>query len=242
MAIEKVTGIVTDVLKHSDRHNVVTVFAREQGRVAFLSPAGNTKTARLRNAALLPLSVISADVSFNAVRDLQFLSRFSRERLWKDLYFNPVKSAVAMFISEFLNTYLRQSAPDPALWDYIVGAVARLDSASTGLANFHLAFLIEFLSFAGIRPDLSEWRPDSWFDMQGGAMTIFPPAHKNYMTPVQAQVLPVLSRMNLRTASLYRFSAAQRRELLSGLIRYYAIHFPGLASLKSPAVLAEVFT
>lgn len=241
MAIEKILGVVTDVVRHSDRHNVVTLYTRSQGRVALLSSAGNGKTARLRNASLMPLSVISADVNFNPTRELQFLGKFTREVLWKDLYFNPVKSAIGMFLAEFLNAYLRQSAPDPHLWDFIVASVSRLDGMRRGLANFHLAFLIDFLGPAGIRPDLSEWRGDAWFDMRGGAMTIFPPGHRDSMPPSEAAVLPLLARMSLRTAPLFRLNAVQRRRLLQGLLHYYSLHFPGLSGLRSPAVLAEVF-
>jgi len=241
MAIEKVVGIVTDVLRHSDKHNVVTLFTRDQGRVALLSSAGNGKTARMRNAALMPLSVISADINFNATRDLQFLGKFTREMLWKDLYFNPVKSAVGIFLAEFLNSYLRESPPDRNVWEFVVRAVASLDSCRKGIANFHIAFLIDFLNFAGIRPDLTEWRDGSWFDMQGGTMSIFPPPHRNVLTPTQASILPLLSRLNLRTSRVYHFNATERRELLRGLLHYYSLHFPGLSALKSPAVLSEVF-
>lgn len=131
----------------------------------------------------MPLSVISADINFNATRDLQFLNRFQRATLWRDLYFNPVKSAVGMFISEFLNAYIRQSPPDPRLWDFVMGAIATLDSSDSDrlTANFHLAFLIDFLHFAGIRPDLTDWREDAWFDMRGHRDTYASasPRHRN---------------------------------------------------------------
>lgn len=240
--IEKVVGIVTDVVKYSDRQNIVTVFAREQGRVPFLVSAGAGRGAAARNARLMPLSVISADVNFNPTRELQFLSRFTRERLWRDIYFNPVKSAIGLFIAEFVSSYVRQSPPDPPLWDYIVATVRALDDAPGQPANLHLAFLIGFMTFAGIRPDLAAGGAgDLWFDMRGGVLTPLPPGHRDVLSPVEARMLPLLSRLNLRTAALFRFSAAQRRELLAALMRYYAVHFPGLGSLKSPAVLAEVF-
>lgn len=241
MAIEKITGIVTDVLKHSDRHNVLTLFTREKGRVSLLSSAGTGKTARLRNASLMPLSIITADVNFNGSRDLQFLGKFSRDRLWRDIYFKPVKSAIALFIAEFVNTYIRNSGPDETLWDFVAGAISQLDSLRGGAANFHLAFLIDFLGPAGIRPDLTDWRRDTWFDMRGGTMSILPPPHHDTLTPSEAAILPLLTRMNLRTAPLFRLNAPQRRKLLSGLLRYYALHFPGMANLKSPEVLADVF-
>ncbi|MDE6006145.1 MAG: DNA repair protein RecO C-terminal domain-containing protein [Muribaculaceae bacterium] len=242
MALERITGIVIDFTKHSDRHNVVTLFTRERGRVSLLSQAGNGKTARIRNASLMPLSVISADINFSATRELQFLGQFSRPLLWKDIYFNPVKSAIALFISEFLNIYLRQSPPDARLFDYLTRTIGRLDRAVEGIPNFHLAFLIEFLNYAGIYPDLTEWRPDAWFDLQGGVMTIFPPAHRNYIEPSNVGILPLLARMNLRTSRVFRFNGTQRRQLLNTLLRYYSLHFPGMGSMKSPEVLGEVFS
>lgn len=241
MAIEKVTGIVLDTVKYSDRHNIVTIFAREQGRVGLLVSASHGKAARVRNAMLMPLSVISADVNFNLSRDLQFLTRFNRDVPWKDLYFNPVKSAIGMFVAEFVAAYVRQSPPDPLLWDYIVASLQELDSAAGSPANFHLAFLTGFLGYAGIRPDISAWRPDSWFDMRGGSTTLVPPPHKDVLTPGQTALLPLIVRMNMRTAHLFRFSAAERRLFLSILLRYYSLHFPGMANLHSPSVLAEVF-
>lgn len=242
MAIEKITGIVTDITKYSDKHNVISLFTRERGRVALLSSAGSGKTARLRNASLMPLSVITADINFNAARELQFLGSFSRPILWKEIYFDPVKSAVSMFLSEFINTYFRQSPPEPFIWDYICQAIRVLDQSDKGTANFHLAFLIDFLHFAGIRPDLSEWREDAWFDMQGGSITIFPPSHRNYLPPSEIGVLPLLARINLRTYHLFRFNSDQRRRLLHGLLYYYSLHFPGMANLKSPEILTEIFS
>lgn len=241
MAIEKVIGIVTDVIKYSDKKNIITLFAREQGRVSLLSATGNGKTARLRNASLMPLSLITADINFNAMRELQFLGRFSRPVLWKDIYFNPVKSAVAMFVSEFLNIYIRQSPPDPRLFDFVVEAISLLDRTDRVIANFHLAFLIQFLSYAGIFPDLSGWREDAFFDMQGGEMTVLHPPHAEVLKPSQARMLPLISRMNLHNSSRFRFSVGQRRELMRGLLRYYSLHFSGMSNLKSPQVLTEVF-
>ncbi|MDE6682692.1 MAG: recombination protein O N-terminal domain-containing protein, partial [Muribaculaceae bacterium] len=52
MPIERVTGIVTDIVRHNDRHNIVTLFRRSRGRVSFLSPAGSGKAGRARNARL----------------------------------------------------------------------------------------------------------------------------------------------------------------------------------------------
>lgn len=242
MALERITGIVTDIVKHSDRHNVITLFTRERGRVAVLSPTGSGRTARMRNALLMPLSVITADINFRGNRDLQILGRFNRAALWKDLYFSPVKSSLTMFIAEFLNTYLRYPEAEPQTWDFIYRAVSILDAADGVPANFHLAFLVEFLRYAGIFPDLSGYMEGRWFDMREGEFLRFAPTHRDSLSPEEARNMPLLGRMNLRNARFFRFNAAQRRELLRQLIKFYAVHFPGLGNLRSPEILAEVFS
>lgn len=242
MSLEKVSGIVLETVKYSDKHNIVTLFAREQGRVGLLVSAAKGKSSRVRNAMLMPLSVISADVNFSPSRELQHLSTFNREILWRDIYFNPVKSAIGMFVAEFVSAYVRESPPDPRLWDYIVSSLRLLDSSGGPQANFHIAFLMGFLDHAGIRPDLSAWQEGCWFDMRGGTPALMPPPHRDVLSPELASKLPLLSRMNMRNARLFRFSASQRRRLLSLMLNYYSLHFPGMSGLKSPDVLAEVFS
>ncbi|MCH5214888.1 MAG: recombination protein O N-terminal domain-containing protein, partial [Muribaculaceae bacterium] len=50
--IERLEGIVTDLVKHNDTHNVVTLFTRTRGRMAFLVPVGKSKSGKMRNALL----------------------------------------------------------------------------------------------------------------------------------------------------------------------------------------------
>lgn len=242
----KITGIVTDVVKHTDRHNVATLFTREQGRMSFITHGGGGKRGASRMAMLMPLSVIGADIRSDATRELQILTNASRLTVWHDIYFNPVKSALAMFLAEFLNAYLRFSDPDPALWDFAADAIYRLDRTKKGAANIHLGFLAGMLPLAGISPDLSDigFYPerDWWFDMREGCLTSLPPLHGDYVRPEFSRLLPLLARMSPRTAPLFRFNAPQRRDLLDGLLKYYAIHCPGLGQLKSPSVLRNIFS
>jgi len=210
--------------------------------VAFLSAAGGGKTVRMRNARLQPLSVIEADVNFRETRSLQTLGSFIPYMIWRDIYFNPVKSAVAIFITEFLNRFLRDSSPEPLLWDYVVKSVSELDKGRGVQANFHLSFLIGFLEFSGIYPDITDYEKGDFFDMLSGTMSAERPLHRNFLTPEETSLMGLMLRMNTRNCRFYRFTAAQRRVLLDRLLHYYSVHFPGMSALKSPAVLADVFS
>ena len=242
MAIERITGIVTDIVRHNDRHNIVSMFTRTRGRISFLSPAGGGKTGRMRNARLQLLSVVESDVNFRENRTLQTLGAVSSPTVWKDIYFNPVKGSIAMFISEFLNRYLREAAPEPSLWDYVYLSIANLDSRRGKYANFHLSFLIGFLQFAGITPDLHGLEKGDYFDMVSGTAVAERPSHGNFLYPAETSLLPLMLKMNMGNDAKFKFNGGERRLLLSKLLQYYAVHFPGMNSLRSPEILAEVFS
>lgn len=242
MPIERITGIVTDIVRHNDRHNIVTLFTRTRGRVSFLSSAGQGKTGRARNARLQLLAIVESDVNFRENKSLQTLSTISTPVIWRDIYFNPVKSAMVMFISEFLNRYLRDASPEPLLWDYVARSLAILDSQRGRCGNFHLSFLIGFLQFAGITPDTHDYEAGDIFDMQAGQMVAYRPGHNNFLPPDETSFLPKLLRMNFANDRFFRFRSGERRIILSKLLQYYAVHFPGMANLRSPEILAEVFS
>lgn len=240
--MEKIRGIVIDMTRYSDRYNIVTLFTRERGRVAFLSPVGTGKTARMRNALLSLLSEIDAEVRFRPSASLQMLGQVSPASVYTDLYFNPVKRAEAMFIGEFLNRLLRVTTPDTVLYDYIAGALGILDTLEKGVADFHIIFLVSLLPFMGIQPDLSAYSEGCWFDMQAACYVSRRPLHSDCVGGEEAAFLRALSRTGYLSASMLHMNGAIRRRLTSGLVRYYALHYPGVDNLKSLEVLSELFS
>lgn len=237
--MEKINGIVLEVRKHSDTNNIVTLYTRSRGRVAFISAAGNGRSARMRNARLQPLALIDTELSFNPNRELQRLGAINTPHSWQDIYFNPVKSTLTLFISEFLNRILRTTAPDPLMWDFIRNSILTLDESTGSLANFHIAFLVQLMSFAGIQPDLSRVSPLRSFSMEAGE---YVDEYRNGMIrQPEASALPVIARINFRNMHLYRLGSQARRQIVDGIIHYYGVHFPGSDNLKSLDILREIF-
>lgn len=241
MPIVKLEGIVIDVVRHNDRHNVVSLFTRSHGRISFLSAVGTGKSGRMRNSRLMPLSAISTEANLRANRNLQTLGAVTPLRVWHDIYSNPVKTAITFFISEFLNRYLRDSYPDAAAWDFIFASLEALDSGEIFVPNFHIWFMVRFLDFSGIRPELSDFQPGDAFDMRAGRAVPPDIRHSDILLPEEAIFLPRLLRITLTNMRHFSLSGAERSRILSLLLRYYAIHFPGLSNLKSPAILSELF-
>lgn len=238
---EKFTGIVIDLRRHNDRNNIVTLFTRQRGRVAFLSPTGSGKAGKLRQARLQPLSVIEGDCNFRPNAELQRLGAFSLHKIWSDIYFNPVKSMMTLFLTEFLNRLLRATMPDENLWNYIVDSLTLFDSMKTEISDFHIVFLASLLPFAGIQPDESQYQPGFYFDMQAGAFTPLRPLHHDWVGGKEAAWASKLCRLNFSNVKALRLTGAIRLRIINQLLKYYSIHFPGTANLKSLSVLHDIF-
>lgn len=238
---EKITAIVLDITPHNERHNVVTVYSRERGRIVFLSPYGAGKSGKVRQARLLPLAAIECDVRFKNNAELQKLGAFSFHSVWKDIYFNPVKSMIAMFLSEFLNRLLKAAMPDASTWDYLFHSIDMLDRMKDGVADFHIVFLSSLLPFAGIQPDYSTYSPGKVFDMQTGVFVDRIPPHKDYLVGEEAKFAAMLCRLNFINCRALHLNSTLRNSILQGLLHYYSIHFPGTGNLKSPEIIKEIF-
>lgn len=238
--IEKICGIVLDITPHSDRHNVVTLYTRSRGRISFLSASGGGRAGRLRNSRLQPLAVIEADVNFRQNAELQKLSSFSLSHVWAGIYFHPMKGMITLFLSEFLNKLLRASMSDESLFDYIVDSLRFFDSMKEGIADFHVAFLASLLPFMGIQPDSTDWTEVSFFDMRNGTFSTIRPPHNDILEGEDSRLASVFSMIDFSNISTYCSDNATRRALLSGLLNYYAIHYPGLASLRSLEILRQL--
>lgn len=239
---EKFVGIVIDITRHSDRHNIVTLYTRTRGRLSFLSAAGGGKPGKLRQARLQPLAVIEGDMNFRQTAELQKLGTFSMHHVWGDIYFNPVKQMVALFLSEFLNKLLRATMPDENLWDYIFNSLMLFDNMKKKTADFHVVFLSSLLPFTGIQPDPEDYRPGCFLDMQSGTFVAVPPVHRDVLTGDEAAFAAKLCRINFSNAKALRLNGPLRLRIIDRLLHYYGIHFPGTANLKSLAVIHEVFS
>lgn len=239
---EKINGIILNVRKYNDRNCIVTIYTRERGRLAFISPSGNGKASNARRARLQPLAVIDTEINYKASAELQRLSSFTLSEIWTELYFDPTKSALTLFISEFLYRLLNATMPDPNLYDFIVNSLKLLDQMKDRVNDFHIPFLVSLLSYSGIQPDISGYQPGYVFDFASGAFVSEFDSKGPTIIGEDAGKIPFLARINFSNMKSLRLTSVNRRQILYGLLNYYSYHFPGLGSLKSPEILRELFS
>lgn len=238
---EKINGIVLNVRKYNDHNCIVTLFTRERGRLAFISPSGTGKALNARRARLQPLAILSTDLNFKAGSELQRLGSVTPTEVWKDIYFHPAKSALALFISEFLYRLLNATMPDRQLYDFLVESFRFLDKMKDQVADFHIPFLVSLLTFSGIQPDVSAHKAGYVFEFASGSFVPEFEAKGPSLSGEEAKAVTFVTRLNFSNMKCLRLTSANRRQILYGILNYYSYHFPGLGSLKSPEILREIF-
>lgn len=238
---DKIEGIVLTTVRHSDRALIAGVYTPAHGYLSLLIEVGAAHTARRRGAMLMPLSRITFEARTSIPRELLRPRGLAFAHTYRTLYFNPPKTAIVFFMAEFLTKLLRYSDADPHLYRFIAYSLDALDCMTTSVANFHIIFLSTLASYMGIQPNTEDYTPHSIFDMRGGCYVTLHPGHKDILLPPAARLPMLLRRLDYSSMHHLHLRRPERTTMLNAILRYWGIHFPGTANLRTPDVLATLF-
>jgi DNA repair protein RecO (recombination protein O) len=237
----KAKAIVLHCLSYNDTTNIVHLYTEDFGRMSYLVGKPRTRKSSLKNAFFQPLSLVEIEAdhhgnrSIHRIKDIRCIYAFTR------IPFDPTKNAVALFLSEVLYRSLRESEKNTSLFDYLCRSVQWLDLCEKGVGNFHLVFLIKLTRYLGFYPNVENQQPNWYFDLQGGCFSPTRPMHNAWLTPAQASDFARLMRMNFENMAAFRFKHDERVEMLRQMLNYYRLHLTEFPTIKSLAVLQEIF-
>ena len=115
--IEKLQGVVLRTIKYNDKNAIVRVYTDMHGVMAFLLPQGSGKVARQRRALFQPLSLVEIVADIRQGRDLYSIKEARCLHPLHSLHADPVKNAVALFVTELLSAVIVEQERNPALPD-----------------------------------------------------------------------------------------------------------------------------
>ena len=238
---ERVKGVVLHTIKYNDKNAVVKVYTDTHGIIPFLLPQGSGKVARMRRALFQPLSIVEIETDIVPHRDIYRILQVHCLQPLANLHTDPVKNAVALFVTELLSHVIVEQEENAPLFSYVSSSVALLDRIERGVANFHLCFLYNLGLFIGIEPDVATYEEGRIFDMMNGVFIDGLPLHGHFLSREESAALYRLSRINYENMHLYRFNRQQRMRLLELMLDYYRLHSSAIGELRSPAILSALF-
>lgn len=237
----KIKAIVLHCQAYNDTTNIVHVYTEEFGRMSYLAGKSTRRKSSLRAALFQPLSLVELEAEHHANRNLQRIKEIRSLLPLQDILMQPIKNAVALFLAEVLYRSLRETERNTVLFQYLQQSIQLLDLCKSGLANFHMVFLLKLTRFLGFYPNIEEQKAGWYFDLQGGSFVPSRPFHNAWLTPEQAQGLVQLMRINFENLGAFKFNHKERVELLRQVLNYYRLHLTEFPSIKSLEVMQELF-
>ena len=238
---EKLRGIVLNTIRYSDKHNIVHIYTDGRGLMSFAVPLGKTPASRMRNAMLMPLSLVDLEAAVRSGHDLAKMREIRRNYPLATIYSDPVKNAIALFISELLTHVIQEPEGNEYMFRYIEQSVQLLEQLPGQVANFHICFLFHLGAHLGIQPNLESYKKGFWFDMTDGVFVPSAVGGHDLLEPQEAQVIHLLSRMTFNNMGVFRFNREERNRMLDVIISYYRLHNAAIGTLRSPDILKQLF-
>lgn len=239
----KSQGIVLHTLKYNDESIIANVLTEAAGCVSFMVRISRSPRCAVRHTLFHPLALLELEWNHQAgTTGLRRPKSAQTAVPLTSLPYDPHKTAMALFLAEFLHYAVRDEYEPGALFRYVFRSIEWLDACRKGFANFHLVFLLRLSRFLGFAPNLEEMHTGYCFDLLSGDFVPDVPVHGHYVAAAEAAKLPLLMRMNFGTMHVFRFSGAERSRLLEHINEYYRLHLPNFPELKSLAVLKALFS
>ncbi|WP_085537587.1 DNA repair protein RecO [Massilibacteroides vaginae] len=237
----KTRGIVLHTIAYNDTYSITHIYTEAFGRASFLVPRRKGKRTNLSKALFIPLSVVEMDVEHLNKRDLHRIKETRMCFPQTEIYCNPVKNIIALFLAEVLFRAVKDTQPDPHLFNYLFSSIQLFEIAEEGVANFHIVFLLRLLVHLGIYPNTDGKRINSYFDMLNGTFVSSIPAHRHFLNREESEAFNTLFRISFENMSLYTFSRRERVSIINRIIEYYRLHIPEFPEIKSISVMQSLF-
>lgn len=237
----KQQAVVLNTVRYSDEAIIATLFAQESGVVPMLVRVSRSRRAQVRHSLFRPMAVLEVEWEDRPRASLQRPKAVQVALPLSTLPYDPMKSAIALFLAEALYHAVPVEPDAGSLFAYIVRSIEWLDTCERGFANFHLVFLLHLTRFLGFRPNVEDFRPGDYFDLRASCFVRTLPVHPDFLSPEDAALVPKLLRMDYANMHVFRFSGEERSRLLEQINRYYRLHVPDFPELRSLAVLRSIF-
>ena len=239
--LSKTRGLVLNTIKYTDNSVISHIYTEHFGRQSFMISGTRGKTSSARINLLQHLSILEMEVYFKQTRDLQKTKEIRLHENFSSIPYNPVKNAVALFVAEVMYRTLQEQESNFPLFSYLLNAIKILDLSEKGYANFHLIFLTGLTRYLGFFPQDNYSRSKEFFDIENAGFTSPQPSHPYFIPPPASRYLYDIMKCSFEDMDNLKFSSDMRNILVTGILDYYRFHIPGMGTIKSFAVLKELF-
>ncbi|GAA4925102.1 DNA repair protein RecO [Mucilaginibacter defluvii] len=240
--LHKTRGIIFRTTDYSESSVIVQIFTEKFGLQSYIINGVKKPKAKIPRNMLQPLHLVDMVVYHKNNGSVQRISELKATPVLQTIPYDVIKSCIAIFLNEVLYKAVRQQSPDEQLFGFIFNAIEWLDHQTSGLANFHLLFLVQLTRYLGFYPDRANADSSAYFDMKNGVFTNWKPESTLYLSAPHTQNFAILLKINIAKPEQLKIDNSERRYLIDKILEYYALHVEGFGNIKSNEILEEVLS
>ncbi len=234
--------VVLHVVKHKESGYIVQGYSERNGRESFFLRAPSKKSNIKVLTHFHPLALVELTLSGFRLSDIPVIKEFEPICKLTSIRADVVKSSIALFISELIYRTLTEQEHNPEIFFFIRDSVKDLETLSSGVANFHLLFLLGMCKKLGYSPEIKKTiAPGMLFDipmarfLEDGEYGTLP------FGKLESDILYRLNNMSVSGLSELKLTGKQRYEFIGEMIKYLTFHSGHEIRVESLDVLKEVF-
>jgi DNA repair protein RecO (recombination protein O) len=237
----KTRAIVLGSVKYSDNNLLLHAFTEETGRTTYVINGIKSKRCVAKPALLAPLSIVEIETEHNPKRDIQRIREskiiFSSYGISAD----PVRNSIVHLLAEVLRHCLCETERNDILFEFLLKSIEKLDKTESGVANFHLVFLLKLSAYLGFYPNADNRAANTYFDQMNGCFFTEKPMHKHFLPIGDSALLRTFLSINYDTLHTFACPRSQKNALLQHLLDYYRLHLAHFGEIRSAEVLKVLF-
>jgi DNA repair protein RecO (recombination protein O) len=230
-------ALILKTTKYGDTSVVVHAYTRLSGLTAFIARGVRKKGAKNHIALLQPMNLTQIVLSSSKSATLEHLSEISLTAIYQSIPFDVKKNTMLVFINEILYKSLKEEQPNEPLFDYIKNFLITLDKQPAHFSNNHLFFMAGLTHYFGIFPNFEK---KGWFDLKEGISTSPKPLHEYAISNEETVLFQMLFSVPAEEQSRIKINTAERNMLLDMLLKYFALHIPGMETIRSRTILHQI--
>ncbi|MFB6258285.1 MAG: DNA repair protein RecO [Flavobacteriales bacterium] len=234
-------GILLHRFEHSDNSAILKVLTPDEGFCSFIwKGAKRVKKGGGFGSIALPLNRLELTARFKGEDNLHLLKEVRVAEPFQRVIADPERSAIAIFLGEFLYRIAPSLPPDPEFYQELEACIRTLDS-KTDPRDLHLHFIARSMIYQGIAPEGSPGKGDL-FDLREGYFKRESPPHEDLLGSEQCQILDTMLSKGLGEKERFLKGTSERQDMLRKLIEHHRIHLGEFGKIHSLEVLQEVFS
>jgi DNA repair protein RecO (recombination protein O) len=241
--LHKTKGIVLRSVKYGETSLVVTLLTELFGVQSYSKwGAGEHKKGTGKAVLFQPAAMLDLVVYHNELKHLNRIKEFKWAHLYKNIFNDVPKNAVALYIVELLTKCLKQPRSNPELFHFAEDVLLHLDESKGAVqANLPLFFAMHLPFHFGFRITDNYSMQNCFLDLQEGSFVNAMPNHPYFLEEKQADVTALLLKvMQPEELEHILLNHDFRRHLLQRYEDYYRLHVHDFAIMKTLPVLSEV--